>query len=373
MKKLLYKNRLIALREQLTGKSPDTLWIIQPENRRYLSGFKASDPQFNESSGSLLISKKKALLITDSRYTVEAMREARDYEVITPKRSLMKEMPYLLKRLHTRILGFEDNHITWKAHKDLTKEIKGLPNSIRLAPLKGLIEKMREVKARTEIKFMKTASELMSDILNEVISGLEPGRTETEIAREIEGLCYEAGAEGLAFPPIVASGPNGALPHAVPTRRKIRPREPIIFDVGLRLNGYCCDMTRTVFLDTPGPKFRKIYRTVREAQLKALKMIKPGIDSTVPDSVARDIIKDAGFGDYFGHSLGHGVGLATHESPRLAPRNPVKLKKGMVVTVEPGIYIPGKGGVRLEEMVVIGEKGVRILTKNNHYYDFQII
>jgi Xaa-Pro aminopeptidase len=364
------KNRLIALRNKITAKSLDTLWIIQPENRRYLSGFKASDPQFNESSGSLLISKKKALLITDSRYTLEALREARDYEVITLKNTITKEIPYLLKRLNTKVLGFEDNHIKWKAYKDLAKEIKGLPHSIRLAPLRGLIEKMREVKDQTEIKLMKAASDLMSDILDEVISTLKPGRTEMEIAREIEELCYDAGAEGVAFPPIVASGPNGALPHAVPTRRKIRPKEPIIFDVGLRWNGYCCDMTRTVFLDTPGPKFRKIYRTVREAQLKALKEIRPSIESTNPDSIARDIIKDAGFGDYFGHSLGHGVGLATHEGPSLAPRNPVKLKKGMVVTVEPGIYIPGRGGVRLEEMVVIGENGVRILTKNNHYYDF---
>lgn len=370
MKKLLYKNRLIALRKQLTGKSPDTLWIIQPENRRYLSGFKASDTQLNESSGSLLISKKRALLITDSRYTLEAMREALDFKMITLKKPLMKELPHLLKKMNTKILGFEDNHITWKAYKDLAKTIKGLPHPIRLVPLRGLVEKMREVKDQSEIRLMKAASDLMSDILNEVISGLKPGRTEMEIAREIEEMCYEAGAEGVAFTPIVASGPNGALPHAVPTRRKIRPKEPIIFDVGLRLNGYCCDMTRTVFLDTPGPKFRKIYRTVRDAQLKALKMIRPGIESTDPDSIARDIIKDAGFGDYFSHSLGHGVGLATHENPSLSPKNPVKLKKGMVVTIEPGIYIPGKGGVRLEEMVVIGEKAVRILTKNNHYYDF---
>ena len=354
----------------MTGKSPDTVWIIQPENRRYISGFKASDPQFNESSGSLLISKKRALLITDSRYTIEAQKESRDFEVITLKGSLLKEMPNLLKRLNTKVLGFEENHITWKAHKDLAKAIKGLPSPIRLAPLRGLIEKMREVKDQSEIRIMKAASDLMSDILREVISGLKPGRTETDVAREIEELCYEAGAEGVAFPPIVASGPNGALPHAVPTKRKIRPKEPIIFDVGLKLNGYCCDMTRTVFLDTPGPGFKKIYRTVRDAQLSALEKVKPGLDSTFSDSVARDIIKDAGFGKYFGHSLGHGVGLATHEAPSLAPRNPVKLKKGMVVTVEPGIYIPGKGGVRLEEMVVIGEKGVRILTKNDHYYDF---
>jgi Xaa-Pro aminopeptidase len=174
----------------------------------------------------------------------------------------------------------------------------------------------------------------------------------------------------MAFPPIVASGPNSALPHAVPTNRKIGRKEPIILDVGLKFNGYCCDMTRTIFLDSPGPEFREIYRTVRNAQLSAIEYVKPGTDSTKPDSVAREIIKGAGFGMYFGHSLGHGVGLATHEAPRLSPINPVKLAKGMVVTVEPGIYIPGKGGVRLEEMVVVEARRARILTKNDCYYDF---
>jgi Xaa-Pro aminopeptidase len=168
----------------------------------------------------------------------------------------------------------------------------------------------------------------------------------------------------------VASGPNGALPHAVPTNRKIRVKEPIIFDVGIRMNGYCSDMTRTIFLGSPGPKFKKIYRIVRQAQLAALQSVLPGIDSTHPDKIARDIIKKAGFGDYFGHALGHGVGLATHESPRLGPRDPKKLEEGMVVTVEPGIYIPGSGGVRLEEMVVVSKKGPKILTKNERFYDF---
>ena len=152
----------------------------------------------------------------------------------------------------------------------------------------------------------------MSKILNRVVENLKPGKTEMEISREIEQLAYEEGADGLAFPSIVASGPNGALPHAVPTNRKIRHREPIVMDVGLKLKGYCCDMTRTVFLEPPGPKFRKIYRTVREAQLAALKVLRPGIESTKPDFIAREIIREAGFGDYFGHSLGHGVGLATH-------------------------------------------------------------
>jgi Xaa-Pro aminopeptidase len=168
----------------------------------------------------------------------------------------------------------------------------------------------------------------------------------------------------------VASGPNSALPHAVPTDRRIRAREPVTFDVGVRVDGYCCDMTRTLFLDGPTPKFKKVYVTVRRAQLAALQQIRPGNKSTLADATARRIIRNAGFGDYFGHSLGHGVGLATHEGPRLGPGKPVVLEQGMVVTDEPGIYLPRQGGVRLEEMVVIEKNGPRILTRDDHFYDF---
>ena len=370
MKISSFQRRLALLRGKLAGISPDTVWIIQPENRRYLSGFKAEDSQLTESSGSLLINEKAALLLTDSRYTTEAQKEARDFEVITLKKGLVEGHPYLLERLGTKILGFEENHLTWELHRQLSQKLKKVSPPVRLRPLKGLVEKMREVKDRSEIKKMERSADLMAEILEEVISGLVPGRSEKEIAWEIIRLAREADTEGMAFPPIVASGPNSALPHAVPTTRKIRGKEPIILDVGIKKDGYCCDMTRTIFLSTPGPTFRRIYQTVREAQLSALPEIRPGIESTHPDSVARDMIKDAGFGDYFGHSLGHGVGLATHEGPRLGPERPMKLENGMVVTVEPGIYIPGKGGVRLEEMVVIEGKGPRILTKDGHFYDF---
>jgi len=370
MKRSKFIKRITALRERLNHISPDSAWILEPENRRYLSGFKAEDSQLTESSGSLLINETETLLITDSRYSTEAQKEARDFEIITLKDSLLEGLPDLLVRLGTEILGFEEQYLIWDTHKLMAKKARQLSPPVRIKPLKGLLAKMREVKEPSEIRAMEASSHMMTEILGEVIKGLEPGRTEKEIAWQIEGLARQAGAEDLAFPSIVASGPNSALPHAVPTERKIRPREPIILDVGIRLNGYCCDMTRTIFLGRPVPKFRRIYRTVRQAQLSALQEILPGTMSTHPDSTAREIIKDAGFGDYFGHSLGHGVGLATHESPRMGPRKPVKLRKGMVVTVEPGIYLPGKGGVRLEEMVVIEKDGTRILTKDTHYYDF---
>jgi Xaa-Pro aminopeptidase len=370
MKRSAFRERVRALREKLADTVPDTVWITQPENRRYLSRFKATDTQLTESSGSLLITETDALLVTDSRYATEAKKEAVDFEVITYQKGLVESLPGILGRLGTITLGFEEDSVTWGLHRELSKKLKKLSPRIRLTPLKGLVSGMREVKEKDEIKAIATSADLMCQILAEVIGSLEPGRTEKEVAWQIEGLTREGGAEDLAFPPIVASGPNGALPHAVPTERKLRTKEPIILDVGVRVDGYCCDMTRTIFLGTPGAKFRKIYRTVREAQLCALRDVRPGTETTLPDSTARQVIGDAGFGEYFGHALGHGVGLATHEGPRLGPQKPVELKRGMVVTIEPGIYIPGKGGVRLEEMVAVEKNGPRILTSDGHFYDF---
>ena len=370
MKPSPYKDRLKSLRKKITDKSPDMLWIIQPENRRYLSGFKTGDLQLDESSGSLFITKRKALLITDSRYTEEAEKEAADFKIIDQKGLLQDELLRQVKKTKGGTLGFEGGHLTWDLHREISGRLKKLSLPVKMKPLKGMIEEMRLTKEPSEIKLMKKASDMMSGVLNKIFDTLEPGQSEKEVARKIERLSLEAGAEGMAFNSIVASGPNAALPHAVPTNRKFRKRDHIIFDVGLKLGGYCCDMTRTVFLGTPDRKIKEIYKIVREAQLAAIEYVRPGEISTKPDSIARGIIKEAGYGDYFGHGLGHGVGLATHEAPSLKPLNPVTLKEGMVVTIEPGIYLPGKGGVRLEEMAVIGKDGVKILTKNDRYYDF---
>ena len=359
-----------SFRERLAKIPPDAAWIIQPENRRYLSGFKAEDPQLNESSGSLLITHDANFLITDSRYETEARKETHDFKITLFDKGFQEGLPELVGSLGIKKLGFEEDHLTWGFHQKLAKKLRALVSPVRLSPLKELVEDMRVIKEGDEIQAMATSADLMSEVLDEVIESLRPGLTEKSIAWQIEGLAREKGAEALAFPSIVASGPNGALPHAVPTPRKLVVGEPIVLDVGVKLDGYCCDMTRTVFLGKPNPRFRKIYKIVRQAQLAALQEIRPGVESSYPDSIARQVIKEAGFGDYFGHSLGHGVGLATHERPRLSPLGPVVLKEGMVVTVEPGIYLPGKGGVRLEEMVVIEKNGPRILTKERHFYNF---
>ena len=373
MESAVFHKRLAALRQNLAGSSlgeSGTAWIIQPENRRYLSGFKAGDTQFTESSGSLLINQAKGILLTDSRYSIEAREQAVGFEVQTLSQDLVEDLPPLVHRLGMERLGFEEGYLTWGLHRKLREVFESLSPPITLVPLNGLVEEMREVKDDQEIKALEASADLVSAVLEETVAGLKPGLTEREVAWQIEALAREGGSDGLAFPPIVASGPNSALPHAEPTDRKIGAREPIILDVGVKLNGYCSDMTRTIFLERPGPEIRKIYKTVRQAQLAALNEVLPGMDSNHPDSVARQIIIDEGFGELFGHGLGHGVGLATHERPRLGPRKPVRLKRGMVVTVEPGIYVPGKGGVRLEEMVVIRDDGPAILTKCPLFYDF---
>ncbi len=365
-----YKKRLKGLTKGLEDKKIDMLWIVQPENRQYLSGFMARDTQLNESSGSLLITRKKAMLITDSRYTVAAEMEAPDFRVITQKALFQDEFIKQAERSGGKSLGFEGDHVTFNLYSDLQARLKRMKCPVKMKNISGMIEKMREIKDASEIALMERASKMMSEVLNRAIDSVKPGQTEREIARMIEDLSIKAGADGMAFEPIVASGPNAALPHAVPTDRRIKKRDHIILDVGLRVNGYCCDMTRTIFIGPPEREIREIYKIVREAQVAALSHVRPGEMSTKPDSIARDIIGRAGYGRFFGHSLGHGVGLATHEAPRLSPRNPVKLAEGMVVTVEPGIYIPGTGGVRLEEMVVIEKNRSRILTRNSRYYDF---
>lgn len=363
-------DRLTELRRRMTSSGPDAAWILHPENRRYLSGFKAEDTHFPESSGSLLINWDRSLLLTDSRYTLQAEREATLFEVKTLKQDLADGMPACVAEMKARTLGFEEDYVPWGLHRRLHERLLSTPPHTSLVPMERWVEEMREVKTPEEIHFLAAAAELISNVLDEMARRLRPGMTEKEVAWEVEGLAREAGADGLSFPPIVASGPDSAQPHAAPTNRRIQMSEPVVLDLGARLNGYCSDITRTLFFGDPSPDFKAIYKTVRQAQLAALKEVRPQVESTLLDAQARDLIRDAGFGAYFGHGLGHGVGLAVHERPRVGPRNPVRLQKGSVFTIEPGIYIPGKGGVRLEEMVLIEETGPKILTTNNLFYDF---
>ncbi len=210
---------------------------------------------------------------------------------------------------------------------------------------------------------------LNEEVFGEVYGSLRPGQTEREVACRIESVMREKGADGPSFPSIVAAGPNAASPHAIPTARPINERETVIIDMGVRLRGYCSDMTRTVVLGRPDNKTIELFRLVRRAQLAGLATIRAGVKAKDVDRAARRIIAAAGYGDLFGHSLGHGVGLAVHEAPSLNRRNRMVLAPQMVVTVEPGVYIPGWGGIRLENMVVVEKDGCRLLNKDTTFLD----
>ncbi len=357
--------RLAALRDLFDREGVDALLVSGPENRRYLSGFTADDPEW----GMLLITPKAAVLITDFRYQIWAQQEALGFEIIIYPADLGRTLADLLKELGVLRLGFEAAHLTYRQYERLTKTTAEAGLQMEWLPRVGLVEGLREAKSAGELDAIRRALELTETVLQEVAAALSPGLTEGQVAWEIEKRLREGGAEGLAFPPIVAAGANSARPHHHPGDYVIKPGEPVIIDMGARVDGYCADLTRTVVLGEPDEQFRKIYSLVRRAQEQAEGWLKAGMESQAGDALAREIIAAAGFAEAFGHSLGHGVGLAVHEAPALSP-NPERstiLKSGSVVTVEPGIYLAGWGGVRLEDMVHLRPEGAEVLNKIGFY------
>lgn len=365
----IHNTRILKLRERLRTEGLDTLLVSNPENRRYLSGFTAVDPQFTESSGFLFVTDDVLLLATDFRYKEQAETEVADFDIFLYQDELLKSLKQIVKRLKTRRLGFESGYFTYALFEKIRALFEEFESPIELIPTDNMVERLRVIKDSYEIDIIKKSLQITESVFEEVIANLKPGISERELAYDIENLIKTKGAEGVAFPPIVASGPNSSMPHATPTDRKIQAHEPIIIDMGAKFEGYCSDMTRTMFVSKPHEKIQEIYRIVRKAQLYASQNIKSGMTSREADSLARDVISQSGYGDYFGHSLGHGVGLATHEAPSLNPNQDTILTENMIFTVEPGIYLPGIGGVRLENMVLIKENKAIVLNRNDAFYD----
>ena len=357
------KNRLAKLRALLQGSAFDTLLILQQENRRYLSGFAGEDGQCDDSAGALFLTRDRQILATDSRYETQAEMEAVGFEVYCYREGLSSSLPEILAMLGTECLGFESLKLSYLQFQKFEERLKKANLKVQLLPTEHLVEGLRMRKEPREIEAIKKSLAVAETVFRSVTSTLSVGMTEKEVAWAIEKGLREAGAESIAFPPIVATGPNAALPHAVPSDRLIEKGEPILFDWGARMNGYCSDISRTVVLGETDDTFRKVYQVVRDAQSMAIEAMMPGVSTQLVDKVARDHIADNGFKDCFGHALGHGVGLATHEKPGLSPLRPVDLEAGMITTVEPGIYIPGWGGVRLENMVVIEDSGALVLNE----------
>ena len=361
--------RLNRVRDIMEARELDTLMVLVQENRRYLSGFTGEDGQFDESAGALLITPSRLVLATDSRYVLQAQAEAPPFEIFRYPQSLQRSLPQILKDLNSRRLGFEGNRLSYQKYQGIRSELKDRDCRVDLVAVENLVETLRQVKDGAEVDATRSALRIAERVFERVGASLRPGLREKDVAWELEKGMRDAGAEGLAFPVIVAAGPNSALPHAIPGNRPIQAGEPILFDWGARLAGYCSDTSRTLVLGRPDATFKKVYAVVRDAQRLAIDAIRAGVQAGDVDAVARRYIATQGFGHRFGHGLGHGTGLAAHESPRLSPGSDHVLRVGMIVTVEPGIYIPGWGGVRLENQLVVREDGAENLTRLGFWED----
>ena len=350
------ENRLKNLRQRLTKKGIDAIFISQPENRFYLSGFDGS-------SGYLLITQQDKILATDSRYIEQARIQAPDYDIFPISGEVEDWFPGLVAGVNLKRLGVEAGHITFAQYQQLTNTLSKTEPQLKFIPVEGAVESLRAIKEPEEIELITKAAEISDSAFEYIKDAIHTGMSEKEAAWEIEKFMREKGSQTIPFDIIVASGPNSALPHAKPTPRTIQSGEPIVIDIGARVSGYSSDLSRTICLGSPDDTFRKVYDTVLGAQLATAAIIKQGITGEEADSLARMVIEQAGYGEAFGHALGHGVGLAPHESPRLGPNSSEHLVNSMVFTIEPGIYLNGWGGVRIEDLVVMEGGKIRVISK----------
>ncbi|HEY41919.1 MAG TPA: aminopeptidase P family protein [Dehalococcoidia bacterium] len=351
----MVNNRLSNLRQEMSRLGLDAVLVSQPQNRRYLSGFTGS-------AGFLLITVHDATLATDFRYTEQATIQAPDYVIFQITGAISNWLPELIADLNNERLGFEDRHVTFSFYQQLYDIIKDTRPRLELAPVEGLVEKLRAVKEPGEIEFITRASEITDKAFEQVTDTLKVGMTEREVAWMLESRLRELGSQTIAFDVIFASGLNAAMPHAKPSERRIQPGEPIVIDMGARFEGYCSDLTRTICLGKPDDTFKQVYNTVLKAQSAAISGIREGMSGHDADALARAVIEEAGHGQAFGHSLGHGVGLAEHEEPRLGPNSEDLLNANMVFSIEPGIYLTGWGGVRIEDLAVMDGNKPRLLS-----------
>ncbi len=338
------------MRSILTEHRLDGIWIQKPENRTYMTGFTGS-------AGIAVITPHEAVLLADFRYVEQAAQEAPGFEVVKAERQIIDTLARVVKeRVLTRI-GFESDAVTYKEHREYTERLA----PTELVPIDG-VDRLRWVKEPEELSRIKKAVEIADGAFAHIQAHLRPGAVERDVATELEFYMRRHGAQKEAFESIVASGPRSSRPHGHASDRVMRRGEFVTLDFGAVYESYASDCTRTVVLGEASPRQREIYNIVLEAQRAASAGLKPGITGRDADALARAVIVGAGYGDAFGHGLGHGIGLALHEGPTLSPRGDATLEPGMVVTVEPGIYLAEWGGVRIEDVVVITDRGCQNLT-----------
>ena len=351
------RRRLAAVREWLSANGEfDALLLVRQENLedfdlRYLTGFTGS-------SGFAVVTADRALFLTDVRYLEQAARQCPEWRIERHGRPAAKELGTALRRVGVRRLAFEPAGLTVALCDELRA---GLPG-VDLQPASGTVTALRERKDAGEVAAIARACAISDAAFAQLLRLIRPGITERELARRLEELLYLHGADSIAFEPIVASGPNSALPHALPSARAIAAGDLITFDFGAGVAGYRADMTRTVVVGPAAPRQRRLYEAVRRVQAAGVAALRAGAHGSEVDAASKEGIKAAGYGEYPTHSLGHGVGLAIHEAPALRPDTDDVLAPGHVVTVEPGIYVPGFGGVRIEDTVVIEDQARRVLT-----------
>lgn len=351
-------HRLDRLRALLAERDLDAALVVLAANRFYLSGWTADDHGPDESSGVLLVERAGATLLTSPTNLPWAKAEAR--VAVDPWERPWE--PFVGTRLKERGLGrvgFEDAALTVASHAALGEAAGG---GVALSPLGGAVDALRAVKEPAEVALMAEAIRLTDEVFVAATADLQAGTTERQLAWRIERELRERGADGPAFTTIVAAGPHAARPHHVASDRPIAPGEPIIIDMGARLGGYAADLTRTIWVGAPTPRLRAVYTVVDSAQRAALGALRAGLSGKEADAVAREAIAAAGYGDAFAHGLGHGLGIRVHEAPSLGKTSADVLAAGQVVTVEPGVYFDGWGGVRIEDVGVVEADGFRVLT-----------
>ncbi len=354
--------RVKRLRESLVEHKLDAIFVSSPEtgspvNRRYLSGFTGT-------SAYLLVTHDDAAIATDFRYYEQAQQQAKGFRLYKTVGGMEKWLLALFEGLGGKRVAFEASHISYQSYRGVRKIVQDLPEEKRpkLVATNNLIEKLRIVKDAEEIAALQAAIDLGDAAFAHVAGRVEPGRTEQQVAWEIEKYIREHGGDGLSFETLVGAGERGSMPHCAPTERKLQKGEGVVIDMGVRLDGYMSDLTRTIFLGKPDDQFKRIYDTVLAAQQTAQELVEAGMTGDQAHMLAHTVIEEAGHGDDFGHGLGHGVGLQVHEAPRLGQHSNDVLTDGMVFTIEPGIYLSGWGGVRIEDVVVLENGKARLMS-----------
>ena len=347
---MIDRQRLLI--DALEAKRLDALLVTHLPNVRYLTGFTGS-------AGVLLMGAKKPIFITDGRYTSQAHEQVQGAKVMISKGTALDAAAQQIVRLKLSNVGIEAEHMTVSLRSRLRKL---LPARIKLKETSALVEDLRLIKDAGELAAIERAVKLGADIFRAALSTIKPGVRETEVAAELEYAARRAGAEGMSFETIVASGPRSALPHGVASMARIPERGFVVLDYGVILDGYCSDMTRTVHVGRPSSEARHMYNAVLESQLAGIQAVQAGSTAGDVDYACRTTLRRAKLDRYFTHSTGHGVGLEIHENPRLARNQETLLAEGMVVTIEPGVYVEGKGGIRIEDMVAVTDEGCDVLT-----------